>query len=223
MADTIENYGDLKAAVQRYLIRSNPELVDEIPTFIQFAERKIFRELRTPANEAVQSWPEGTPGIDDYSSRTLPIDYLEAKFITFGGIPLERISDTRYFALRASNDNASGQPVAFCRVGRSLRFWPTPDNPSAIDMVYFKDFSGELVEDTDTTDFLRLIPDMYIYGACLEAAPWLQNDQRISTWAALWKQSLDAVNWQRDEAEYSGSNVVVSSVGNGGYYVGGPN
>jgi hypothetical protein len=34
-------------------------------------------------------------------------------------------------------------------------------------------------------------PDLYLYGSLLQAAPYLQDDQRITTWAALYTTAIN--------------------------------
>lgn len=36
-------------------------------------------------------------------------------------------------------------------------------------------------------------PDLYLYGALMEAAPYMRDDERLATWGALFKQTRDEV------------------------------
>jgi hypothetical protein len=48
---------------------------------------------------------------------------------------------------------------------------------------------------SNSTNWLLLAaPDIYLYGALLEAAPYLQNDDRIQTWGAGLATALDGLN-----------------------------
>jgi hypothetical protein len=45
---------------------------------------------------------------------------------------------------------------------------------------------------SNTTNWLLTdSPDLYLYGALLQAAPYLQDDQRISTWGTLYERCLN--------------------------------
>lgn len=199
------DYGELKAAVKSYLY-DRTDLVTIIPTFIELAERRLFRVLRCPANEKIVTWLD-----HDSASVTIPTDWIEAKIVTAGGAPLKRISDIKYLNnLEASV--AAGAPKSFCRIGAELHLYPTPDNPVNISAVYWADLSGQLSADSDTHEVLRIAPDAYLHGALIEASRYLGQDSRIPVWAQQYAQALTEIQSQTDEAEYAGSVVNVSGV-----------
>ena len=41
---------------------------------------------------------------------------------------------------------------------------------------------------------LTMAPDLYLYGALMEAAPYLKEDGRIQTWAAGLSNALASLN-----------------------------
>ena len=48
---------------------------------------------------------------------------------------------------------------------------------------------------TNTTNWLlTLAPDIYLYGALLESAPYIKEDARIQTWGLGFKTALDELN-----------------------------
>lgn len=198
------NYGELKAAIQSYLY-DRTDLTQAIPTFIAMAERRIFRQLRVPSNERIVTYPE-----HDSRSIDLPTDFLEAKTLTWGGLPLDRVSDSR-----GLNDNynrsASGQPRLFFRIGAQLHLHPVPDTANDISLVYWADLSGQLINDADTHDMLRIGADAYLHGSLVEASAYLGQDSRVPVWKGQFLEELAALQQQADEAEYAGSVVAVSN------------
>lgn len=200
----VANYKDLKDAIKSYLNRDEDELVDRIETFIALSERKLFRQLRCPSNERLVSI-SGTGPI------TLPVDYLEAKVIMCDGVPLERVTDLTLLQSQAAAP-APGTPKQFARIGNLLQVWPMPDEVKNYVLYYWADLSGDLEDDADTNEILRIAPDIYIYGALLEAEPWLRNDNRIEIWMQMFTGALGLINDQRDQAEMSGSIVSVKGV-----------
>ena len=201
------DYGELKEDVRQYLYNRR-DLTAQIPNFISLSERKIFRRLRCPANEKGATF---TPtGDDGFPSVDIPGDYLEAKVLTVNDLPLERITDLE-FKRRIKEDNAAREPRTFARLLGKFFFWPPPDDAYVTDLIYWADFSGTLVEDVDTNDILRIAPDVYVYGALLEAMPFLVKDERIPIWRDFFNEALDELNHQTNEAEYSGSPVAVAS------------
>ena len=202
----ITNYGELKTTVQEYLY-NRKDLDSQIPGFIAFAEKKIFRQLRCRDNELQV---DGSLVEGEESSITLPDDFLEMKFITVNGKPLERRSDIDYLS-RIAVDNAGGEPTWFARLLNEIKLWRTADSDYDFSFVYWATQEGLLVDDADSTSVLLFAPDLYLYASLIEAMPYLVKDDRLTTWQAMFKQAMDEIDHQTQEGEYAGSNVSVSS------------
>jgi hypothetical protein len=201
----ITNYGELKSTVQRYLY-NRKDLDADIPTFIELGEKKIFRQLRCRANEAQQ---DGDLVLDN-TGFSLPTDFIEMKFLTVNGKPLERKSDIDYLS-RIATDNAGGEPSWFARVLNEIKVWRQADTGYAYSFVYWATQEGLLVDDADSTPVLLFAPNLYLYAAMIEAMPFLIKDERLATFQALFTQAMEEIDHQTKEGEYAGSNVTVSS------------
>lgn len=203
MTLAVSTLGELKSAVAQYLDRS--DLTDKIPLFIQLGERRLFRKLRTPANEKtfVATSVGGTFAI--------PADYVATKFLMVNDWPLERISDIR--ARQKLFQSVAGVPLEFTTIGNDFVLVPAPDGDYDAELHYYADLSGELVADSDSSNILLACTDLYIYAACLEAAPFLKNDPRLETWKGLFDAGIADVNAQVDDGEYSGSGLAVTAQG----------
>lgn len=185
----LANYSDLKSAVADWLVRS--DLTSRIPDFIALAEARINRELRVREMIATET---GT-----VSSQTLaiPSDFVEALRFTLdtaSDIPLEY----RPFedAERRNAGNSSGQPAMFAVVGSEFRLYPTPDS----DYTYTLDFYQRVpaLSDTNTTNWLLTkAPDLYLFGALAEAAPFLLDE----AWFPLWDGRFQTVKRALQGAE----------------------
>ncbi len=44
--------------------------------------------------------------------------------------------------------------------------------------------------------FSQYTPNMLLYGALLEAAPFLKGDERIQTWQGMWDREMASLNGQ---------------------------
>ena len=216
MADgIITNYGELKAEVKKYLW-DRKLLINQIPGFISLAERKIFRRLRVPAHEKLLDY-DPPDGDVPYSQLELPGDFLELKFLLRDDQPLQRVSDIKIKAMLNARP-AAGLPEMFARIGNRLYLYPTPDSVKyTFSMSYWQDLSNTLQEDEDSHEVLRVAPDLYVFGACAEAAPYLVEDSRIAVWKSLFEEAMLGLENQYKEAEYAGSNVQVSAAGGGLY------
>jgi hypothetical protein len=61
------------------------------------------------------------------------------------------------------------------------------------------------LSDTNTSNaFLANCPDALLYAALGEAEPYLMNDERLATWAALYQRAIDSINASDDRGEYAG-------------------
>jgi len=214
----ISNYGELKAEVKTYLWnRKDLDLM--IPNFISLTERKMFRTLRVPNMEVILNYQPldlavGVPPLG-YAELELPGDMVEVKFLLAGDRPLERISDIQ-MQQRLYRMPAPGLVRKFARIGNRLFLWPISDDPTMeFTLSYWSDFSNTLTNDAATHEMLRTAPDLYLYGALLEAAPYLVDDSRLLIWQGLFDRSYGQLEEQYKEAEYAGSNVVVTNAGQG--------
>ena len=83
---------------------------------------------------------------------------------------------------------------------------PTPDGAySAILMYYAK--IPTLSDSNETNWLLTHHPDIYLYGALLHSAPYLKEDERAQTWAALYTAAVMRVNNASSKSTTSGSGL----------------
>ena len=64
-----------------------------------------------------------------------------------------------------------------------------------------------LSDSAETNWLLTHHPDIYLYGALLHSAPFLQEDARAQTWAALYKSAVERVNDASSKSTASGSGL----------------
>ena len=91
-----------------------------------------------------------------------------------------------------SRRSTSAEPRYFTVFGDELEFAPTPDAAYTIEMVYRRNIPP-LAENADNW-LLTLAPDLYLYGALLESAPYIKEDGRIQTWGLGFASALNDLN-----------------------------
>jgi hypothetical protein len=197
----LTTYAELKTSVGDWLNRS--DLTTAIPDFISLAEAQIERNLRT-RQMIVRSTASLTT---EYSA--VPDDFLEAKTFKLDTSPPTPLQ----FETIDSMDNlsvvytSSGKPAYFSVVGNQFRFIPTPDTEYTGELTYYAKLSK--LSSTNTSNWLlTAAPDIYIYGALMQAAPYLQDDARITVWAALYKNGLEELKLSDDRGSTSGGVLV---------------
>jgi hypothetical protein len=52
--------------------------------------------------------------------------------------------------------------------------------------------------------FMANAPDALLYGALVEAEPYLMNDARIQVWSSFYANAVTALNTSDENSEYSG-------------------
>jgi hypothetical protein len=192
----ITDYTTLQAAIVEYLARDqDATLIARIPTFIQLAEAKFNRQLfvrqmeqrSTALTDALSSEPEFI---------SLPSDFQSMRRVRLSDVTgkpaLEFRSGLQMDDYRFSSGNLAGQPKYFTIFGDEIELAPTPDSATTIEMVYRKNVPA--LSSNSTNWLLTLAPDIYLYGALLESAPYIKEDARIQTWGLGFSAALDGLN-----------------------------
>lgn len=193
---TITDYTSLQAAVIEYLARDqDATLIARIPTFIQLAEAKFNRQLfvRQMEQRAVTT-------VDTTSSEpemiSLPSDFQSMRRVRLSSVTgkphLSVMSGMQMDEYRTSIGNLADQPVYFTIFGTEMELAPTPASNVTIEMVYRKNVPA--LSSNSTNWLLTLAPDLYLYGALLESAPYIKEDARIQTWGLGFSTALDGLN-----------------------------
>lgn len=192
----ITDYTSLQTAAIEYLAREgDATLTARVPTFIQLLEAKMNRSL------FVRQMEQRSTAIVNLSSTepefiSLPTDFQSMRSVRLSSVTgkpcLEFKSGVQMDEYRFGTSNVTGQPRYFSVMGSELELAPTPDAAYTIEMVYRKNIPA--LSSNSTNWLLDLAPDLYLYGALLEAAPYTKNDARIQVWAAGLSAALDALN-----------------------------
>ena len=139
-----------------------------------------------------------------------PADFLETKSFKLSGTnPVQPLSFMTIDALdaEAAKNTASGRPKFFGVVGTQFRLVPTPDTNYATELTYYAKLS-KLSASVATNFILESSPDAYLYGSLLQAAPYLQDDNRIPVWAGLYERALTDLKVADDRGSTSGGALL---------------
>jgi len=96
-----------------------------------------------------------------------------------------------------------GKPKAYSIIGNDIQLRPTPDSAYEIEMLYYKYFTP-LSDSAPTNEMLTNHPDAYLYGALVEAEPYLQNDKRLQTWSTLYDRAKADIISSNERDRHSG-------------------
>jgi hypothetical protein len=191
-------YNDLKTQVASYLGRT--DLTSQIPGFIEFAETRLSRVLRI--REMVKTATlTCTPGNAELN---FPADFLQAKDVYVISNPRTSVTYRSPSSFsRATFADDSGVPQFYTLYNKKAELSPIPDSNYQIKLVYY--FKPAALSDSNqTNEFIDVCPDALLYASLAEAEPYLMNDERIQTWAALYDRAITDLSVSDESSEYSG-------------------
>jgi len=196
----ILDYPSLQATVTEYLARDqDTTLIARIPTFVQLAEAKFNRMLfcrQMEQRSTTLTNPTGNepqyialPG-DFQSMRRVKLMSSGANIISTARLDFK--SPAQLDEYRTSIGDTINQPLFFTIFGSELELCPTPDQIYTVEMVYRQNIPPLALNASNW--LLTLAPDLYLYGALLESAPYIKEDDRIQTWGLGFSTALNDVN-----------------------------
>lgn len=195
----ITTYAELKTAITDFLNRD--DLDATTGTFIALAEADMQRKVRHWRMEK-----RSTAEIDTQYS-AIPADFAEVIrfYVTSGDTkPLELISQFQLLDRKRVNLNTSGSPSYYAITAGEIEVYPVPDGTYDAELYYYSRIPA--LSDSNTSNWLlEYYADAYLYGALVHSAPYLKDDARIQTWAALYQNAIDAINLESEQSKYGGS------------------
>jgi len=206
-------YTELKDAIADWLDRS--DLTSRIPDFIALAEARINRELRIRPME-VRSTMVTTA---DQQYFQLPGGYIQMRNMqlnTNPTTPLEYITPEMLDRLYGST--TSGKPRAYSLIGDEIQLAPIPDSTYTVEMAFYEKFTslGDGTSGTVTSNWLTTnAPDLLLYGALMEAEPFIKNDERIPVWLSGYNNAIDKLQKADQRDRHSGSAMRVRNIYSG--------
>jgi hypothetical protein len=176
------NYTSFVSTVESYLART--DLTTVIPDFVQMAQLRMSRDLRT---EAMLKVATTTPSDNKVA---FPTDFLELREMHFQGNPpiiLEYQSPDLFF--RNGQTSLSGRSHYFTMLGTEFQFAPSQNSDYTIQILYYA--QPTFISTTTSSNlYLAYYPDALLYATLAEAEPYLMNDPRVATWSALYDRAI---------------------------------
>jgi hypothetical protein len=187
-------YDSLLTDLRRYLERGFTEesdqiVYDQLPRLITLGERRIARELKIQGFiRAVQ-----TPLQAGVAVYLKPDRWRDTISMTVNGSPIFARS-YEYCRSYWPDEAETGAPQFYADY--DYQHWlitPTPATVQTLEVLYYEQprFLGD---DFQTNWLTEYAPDLLLYAALLEAAPFLKSDERIQIWQGMYDRSAQALN-----------------------------
>lgn len=198
----ITNYSTLQTSIGDWLNRS--DLTSVIPDFITMAEAQFNRVLRH------RKMVERATATLDSEYSAMPGDWLESIRYQLNTNPItvmEFVSPDQAAVLKGAY-STSGKPIFYSQIGQQFQVIPAPDSGSAYtgELTYYAKIPALSAGNT-TNWLLTDSPDIYLYGSLLQAAPYLQDDNRIAVWGAIHAKLLEDLKVSNERSRMATSSL----------------
>ncbi len=209
MADPITNYPTLVAALEEYLARD--DLQSYAPLFVQQAEGRFNTDLK------VVDMHKSTGALDlAAGSIALPADFIDwvaVEWTPSAGSP-QRPLMLRYVEADSPEFRTRHRPNGPAQFYTVLagRVRVMPAAAGKLEMTYYSRIPA--LSAARTTNWLiEKSPEIYLYGALLEAMLFQKDEERSGQWFGLLDKRLAAVFGQAD-TQKTGARVTRTAVEN---------
>lgn len=215
MPGIIQTATDLQGAIVEWLARDQDTVfISRIPTFIQLFEAKMNRDLFVRQMELrVTALTDPTASEPEYIA--VPADFQSMRRIRLtdvrGKPQLEYKSNAQLDEFRTMDADVPGRPRYFTIFGDEIELAPTPAQVHTLEMVYRQNIPS--LNANATNWLLAIAPDLYLYGALLETAPYIKEDTRLTTWGTLYAAALSDLNELGQMSTYNAGPLTVRPSG----------
>ena|SRR5688572_26200616 len=197
----ITTYSGLLTTVADYLAKGN--LTTFTPNFVQNFEERFYRD-----SENWASWMESALSVTlSNNVAAVPASYLGLRIAYFSGKPpLKRVTLEQLYARFPRGSGSAGTPSFIARNASNFEFGPQGATGTLLGTYYAKPTVLRSAASDAVAHFLIVnAPDLLLYGALLEAEPFLKNDARVALWKGAYDVALDAYRKRFVEEDRSAS------------------
>jgi hypothetical protein len=209
MFDTCD---DLITQIDNWL-GNRTELQSIYPSFVMLAEQRMYRRLR--CREMI----ERATSLLNEEYEFLPFNFLtvQAVFASPGTQTNTAFRRTRLTGMTVGQlevnyrDQQAALPESYAIVGNQIRFGPVPSPSSPplppqitepalyrnFEITYYMRFPRIYPGPSSSNPsnaILQVYPELYLYGALIEAEPYLIDDERIMVWKSMYEEALTDIN-----------------------------
>ena len=186
---SITTYAELQAAIGNWL--DHGLFTARVPEFIALFETAANRRLRVRQQETTTNL---TP--DANGNAALPADYLALRRVTWTGSPRVELAYVHPSYLQAAYPAAPADvPRIFTIEGATLKVRPL--DQTALEVNYFQKIPALAAlapgDGTQANWLLAAHPDLYLFGALVEAEMFGVNDERAPAWKARRDEIFDEI------------------------------
>jgi hypothetical protein len=178
--------------IQSYLERSDPATIEKIPLFIMLAEQVIASQIKFLGNMTVNTSTMVTG--ENIIAKPARWHKTVSVNVTVAG-KRNPVFNRRYEYLREYWPDPAETEVPKFYCDYDYTHWliaPTPDDDYAFEVLYYERVQP-LDSSNQTNWFTQYAPQALLYGALLQAMPFLKNYDLVPSWQAQYKLIMDTL------------------------------
>lgn len=181
---SVSTYDELKTEIADHLDRN--DLAQKVETFIRLAESRHEQDVRIRQMLTRATSQAATRYL------ALPEGFLEMRTLRLLTDPVTVVEEINLHEMNRQRRETTGKPEWYT-VHDDIEFDVSPDETYTTEMVYYAKIDA-LSDSNQTNALLDRAPDAYLYGALIAAEPFLLHDERLTTWAQMYRGTVDSLN-----------------------------
>lgn len=181
---TLSTYAGMLASVQDWLHRT--DVAAPAVDFIRLAEVELSARLDHRNMETVS-----TISITG-ETYTLPDQFDGVLSLRVNSQGAQKVHYMSPEALDDQPFNEAGTPRNYTIAGGSLVFWPIPAAAVAARFRYRTKLTP--IDASNSNWVLEDYPNAYLYGALMQAAPYVKDDARVAVWDMFFERAIKMIN-----------------------------
>ena len=197
----LANYTNISDAVADWLNRQGfTDVTDRVEDFIKMAHLRMIRNVRAPGMEK-------TAAVTITAGKgNLPADYLDAKgFLgtNAGGTKTWALKRSPYHIVKTLQETVTQEPKYFETNGTEIFVGGLPTT-STFELQYYAD-PGEISTSVATNWFSDNVPELYLYGALIEAAVFMKDTEQMLVYKKEFEEAAQRLKEYTMVTENSGN------------------
>ena len=210
----LSTLGGLKTAIDDFLSRQGdfPDSY-KVEYFVTLAHARIHYgsdDPRFPSDPLrIRAMEAAADVLTTSQSMPLPTGYLAMRRVYLDTSPVGRLDflpPMDFWAKYVSSSNAP--PLAYTIEGENIVFGPVPDGEYTAKCLYWRAFDAP-ADDADTNWIMANVPGLYLYGALLEAACVIQDDEQIARYGPMYAGAAAGLAKSDKRDRFSGAPLVM--------------
>lgn len=201
----MNSFSTIKAELESWLNREGMTAVtDKSELFINMAQRRIERDIDLRAMEKVYSF--------NTASLALPADYIRTKAlsVTHSANQYTYLQPQSYQFIK-SRQSSTGVPAFYTTVGDNIVLAPTAQQQYDMELVYYAPLATLNISQ-ETNWLTTNVPEILLFGALLEAALFLKDDNRAQVWGSRYEEVKRSLEAQEERLDKEGGSLQVWAV-----------